>query len=208
MVVGVGYLSITAVTNMLKRVATAEKPARIFYASDFDSSGEGMPIQVARQTAFWLADYVPDADIKLTPIALTAEQVRQYQLPRAPIKEGDHTKRDFEDRHGEGATELDALEALYPGELERILREAAEPYVDFTLLQRLRDAEREAEEVLSEAWEEATTDECDELAEIEAEAEEIVGRYTEELTALSERLEAELQPLEENLNRLRPCDQK
>ena len=91
---------------MLKRVATAGKPARIFYISDFDGAGEGMPVQVARQAEFWLPTYAPGADVKLTPVALTAEQVRYYQLPRTPIKEGDLTKQGFEERHGGGATEL------------------------------------------------------------------------------------------------------
>ena len=75
LVTGVGYLSITRVAEMLQRVAAHGKPARILYLSDFDPSGEGMPIQVARQSEFWLPDLAPDADLKLEPLVLTAEQV-------------------------------------------------------------------------------------------------------------------------------------
>jgi hypothetical protein len=48
----------------------------------------------------------------LTPLALTLAQVQQYRLPRIPIKESDRRKPGFEDTYGEGAVELDALEAL------------------------------------------------------------------------------------------------
>ena len=39
----------------------------------------------------------------------------------------------FEARYGEGVTELDALEALHPGELERILTPEILRYYDDTL---------------------------------------------------------------------------
>jgi hypothetical protein len=44
-------------------------------------------------------------------------------LPRIPIKETEKRSEAFEQRHGEGATELDALEALHPGVLARILEQ-------------------------------------------------------------------------------------
>ena len=54
----------------------------------------------------------------------------RYQLPGIPTKEGDSRAKSFIERNGDRATELDALEALYPGELARIIREALEPYYD------------------------------------------------------------------------------
>jgi hypothetical protein len=94
-----------------------QKPVRIFYISDFDPSGDNMPIQVARQLEFWRSTYAPESDIKLTPLALTAAQALHYNLPRIPIKDSDLSKAKFEAEYGVGATELDALEALYPGDL-------------------------------------------------------------------------------------------
>ena len=46
---GLGELSITAVWNLMTRVLEAKKPVRIFYISDFDPAGEGMPISVGRK---------------------------------------------------------------------------------------------------------------------------------------------------------------
>ena len=91
------------------------KPCRIFYISDFDPASEHMPVATARQIEYFHEKYAPDIEIKLIPLALTREQVIEYELPRTPIKESDRRKRGFEDRNGEGAVELDALEALHPG---------------------------------------------------------------------------------------------
>ena len=49
----------------------------------------------------------------------------------------------FEARFGEGATELDALEALRPGELEQILTQEIERYFDNNLAGRHRESSAE-----------------------------------------------------------------
>jgi hypothetical protein len=49
------------------------------------------------------------------------EQCIEYGLPRTPIKETERRALRFEERFGEGATELDALEALHPGLLREIV---------------------------------------------------------------------------------------
>jgi hypothetical protein len=55
---------------------------------------------------------------------LTREQAQQFNLPRIPIKESDLRRKGFEERNGEGAVELDALEALHPGELASLVPRA------------------------------------------------------------------------------------
>src|SRR5262249_51819997 len=122
LVTSLGFQSMTAAVNLLQRaarLAAAGRPCRVFYISDYDPAGDGMPVAVARQIEFWLSQYAPGADIKLTPLVLTREQVVAYDLPRTPIKESDRRRANFEALHGEGAVELDALEALHPGELRR-----------------------------------------------------------------------------------------
>lgn len=137
---GLGELSITSVYLLIQRVVAAKKPVRIFYISDFDPAGEGMPISVGRKIEWFIRTYFPDKDIRLKPLVLTKEQCIRYKLPRTPIKPSEKRKRGFEERHGEGATELDALEALHPGELARILTEAMSPYYDEEADEDVRDA--------------------------------------------------------------------
>jgi hypothetical protein len=121
LITGLGELSWTHCLWHVRRVQAHGKKTRILYISDFDPSGGRMPTSVARKIELLLRRDEHDLDIRLDPILLTREQVEHYRLPRIPIKDSDAGKKDFEDRFGEGAVELDALEAIHPGELARIV---------------------------------------------------------------------------------------
>lgn len=132
LVTGLGELSITSVYLLANRVVRAKKPVRIFYISDFDPAGLSMPVAAARKIEYFARQYeeLAQADIKLVPLMLTADQCREYKLPRTPIKETEKRKDKFEQTHGLGATELDAMEALYPGEMTKIIEEAVGAFFD------------------------------------------------------------------------------
>ena len=135
LVTSAGFQSITSAAKVLQRACQLVhlgKPERIFYISDFDRAGDGMPVAVARQIEFWLHDDAPSADIKLTPLALTRDQVITDQLPRILIKESDVRNAGFVERSGAGAMELDALEALSSGTVADLVRDAIGPYRDMT----------------------------------------------------------------------------
>lgn len=137
LVVGAGELSITAVVDFMRRAETAGRPARILYVSDFDPAGMGMPISVARKIEYFQRNEgFHNLDIRLQPVVLTANQVAQYNLPRVPVKDTDLRKANFEAAYGQGQVELDALEALYPGQLAGIMRDAILQYYDPTLYRR------------------------------------------------------------------------
>ena len=203
LVPSVGTQSISSVIRLLERIARNGKPTRIFYVSDFDPAGDSMPAAVSRQIEFWRSEYAPEADIKLTALALTAEQVAGLRLPRIPIRETDLRKGAFEDRHGEGAVELDALEALYPGELARIVRDAVEPYRDDSIDARLAEDENDAQTMVEQAWERATTQIAGALREIDVEVQRIIAPYSTELRALQARLAKDLAPARRRLDALR-----
>ena len=206
LVTSLGFQSITSAIRLLQRayeVMKLGKPTRIFYISDFDPAGDGMPVAVARQLEFWLQDFAPGADIKLTPLGLTREQVVTYQLPRIPIKDSDARKAGFEERYGEGAVELDALEALYPGTLAALVREAVEPYRDRFLAERLRETADEAQEVAEQVWDEQLAPHRREIESITEDVRTIVTRYQEYLARMDTALQSELAPLQERSERLR-----
>ena len=79
-----------------------------------------------------------DVDLQLIPLALSREQCRQYRLPRTPIKDTERRKAKFEETFGEGATELDALEALHPGEMAGLLEAEIDNWLDASLGDRVR----------------------------------------------------------------------
>jgi len=174
LVTGVGDLSFTHCLWHVKRVLAHRKPTRILYISDFDPGGELMPVGVARKIEFLLRRDGHDLDIRLIPLVLTREQVDRYRLPRIPIKDTDARKRDFEKRHGEGAVELDALEALHPGELARIVEAAIERY---------REPTREATRANAAAELAART------AVVEA-RDAVLAEFGSEMAALREDFEA------------------
>jgi hypothetical protein len=204
LVVGAGELSITAVVDFIRRARNAERPCRILYISDFDPAGLGMPISVARKIEFFQRNEGDDdLDIRLHPIVLTPAQIARYRLPRVPVKDSDLRKGNFEEAYGAGQVELDALEALYPGELARIVQAAILQYYDTTLQTRARQVMAELEEELRARREDVTGDYRDELAGLEQqynellsdfedtriEFDELVQDFLPQITAYQHRLE-------------------
>ena len=169
--IGSGELSITAALALVTRLQQAERPARIFYVSDFDPAGQSMPVAMSRKVEYFVNALSLNLDIRVFPVVLTLEQVREYGLPRTPIKETERRRVGFEGRYGEGAVELDALEALYPGTLAAILSSYMESYYDGTLAERVS----QAEEVVQ--------------ADLATVADEVYGMYEEELEALKQEHE-------------------
>jgi len=168
-VTGKGELSVTTVVEFLKRVTEANRPAVILYVSDYDAAGVGMPISVARKIEYFLAHSTTSLSVTLQPVVLTKEQVDKYDLPRIPCKDSDRRKDNWEGAHGEGQVELDALEALYPDELAKIIEREIEQYIDQDIRDEARRVERKVAKYLAER------------------AQEIIGEYTETLDSIEER---------------------
>jgi hypothetical protein len=172
---------------------------RIFYVSDFDPAGQSMPVAVARKIEYFLRSKRLDADIRLYPIVLTYNQCRRYQLPRTPIKASEKRGARFELRYGTGATELDALEALYAGELRRILTGYIERYYDTDLDRRVRAAERELRTEMETIEQDVYDRYAEDIAGLEAEYETIqrdfeqrMGAYGAHLTSIWRAIRADL----------------
>src|SRR5205085_2565752 len=160
---GLGELSITATLALAHRLQEANKPARILYVSDFDPAGQSMPVAVSRKMEYFVRTLGLAVDVRVFPVVLTLEQVQYYGLPRTPIKDTERWRVGFEDRYGEGAVELDALEALYPGELQAVLQQCLAYYYDTTLHERTQHAQAILERDLELIWQ------------------QVVGRYAQDI---------------------------
>ncbi|MBK8755537.1 MAG: hypothetical protein IPL99_29670 [Candidatus Competibacteraceae bacterium] len=199
-----GFQSITGVVAMLQRLRQANKPGVVFYISDFDPAGSFMPPSVARQIEFWRTAYAPDLDVLLLPIALTPEQVKHYKLPPIPIKDTDKRQDNFLAKYGvAGATELDALEALHPGELAKIIRQETLPYRDTTYTYRAYEVRRQADSEIDVKWRAVTHPYRWRLARLKEQAADILDSYQDELESLRQGMNEELEPLERELESLR-----
>ncbi len=183
---GAGYQSITSMVDLLRgRVSHLGKPCRVLYVSDYDEAGQNMPKQMARQMEFWIRQYAASCDVRVEPIVMTAEQAAPY--PKA---------------HDTGAVELDAMEAIEPGKLGRIVRENIMQFRDTHLASGVNERAAAAREAVEQAVEDAIEDELEDLEDLKAEGEEVYGRYRVRLEALAAELDAELEPLDERLETL------
>jgi hypothetical protein len=130
-----GESSLTRCAELARRAEESGLPVRILYISDFDAAGAGMPVAAARKIEYEIykeANF--GLDIQVRNIVLTREQCEQYRLPSSPVEKDKDRGAVFMERFGvDGITELDALEALHPGELERILTSEIERYYDIHL---------------------------------------------------------------------------
>ncbi len=198
-----GFQSIIGVIELLKRLRHANKPGVIFYISDFDPAGSFMPASVARQIEYWLPTFAPGLDIVLLPIVLTKEQVIEYALPPIPIKDTDKRQDNFLARYGvQGATELDALEALRPGELSKIIRQAVKPYRDAMARYRQYEQGQKADEEISRQWSTICRPHQWRLERLQEQASAVIESYQGELERLRDAMDNELESVERELKSL------
>jgi hypothetical protein len=73
-------------------------------------------------------------------VALTPDQVREYGLPSTPLKDTERRGDAWRAAMGVEQTEIDALASLQPDLLRRIIRDAIEPFYDWTLARRVTEA--------------------------------------------------------------------
>ena len=143
---GVGQLSAILCRELFDRVQEHGRPTRVLYISDFDPAGDSMPVAVAVKAQHEIHRLGLDGrfDIQVRPVALTYKQCVEYQLPRSPVKDTDRGAAAFAAQFGEGITELDALEAIHPGLLRRILVAEINRYRDPDLAKEALTLEVEA----------------------------------------------------------------
>jgi len=200
----VGYPTISQVRGMLRRIRATGKPGRVLYLSDFDPAGSNMPVVAGRhaQFALWqIAEMVSEElpDIRLEPIAVTGDQVDALDLTRQPIKQADKRRPGWEARFGQGAVEIDALEARHPGILARLITERVSELHDQELARRIFEAEAEAEQAVEDAVAEALEPVRPELDALREEYEEVAEEFQGELADVRRRYEERVAPLRERL---------
>jgi len=197
---GAGEMSITATLALVRRLQLVNKPARILYVSDFDPAGQSMPVAVARKVEYFVRTFGLNLDIRIFPVVLTLEQVQYYRLPRTPIKESERRRGGFEARHGEGAVELDALEALYPGQLREILARYMGVYYDVTLDERVAEQKQAFAERLEYEYQDTIEAHQEALDALQEEYEGVRSDFEGRMEGYTERLRALWQVIKKDLS--------
>src|SRR5260370_19250510 len=90
-------------------------------------------------------------------------------------------KNGFEEGYGEGATELDALEALHPGVLRQILLREINRYSDPTFTDRMEEAHDQLKDELNRTTEDIISPYREELDDLIAKPQELVDQRNAEV---------------------------
>src|SRR5262249_42421416 len=196
LVVGIGEQGEIRSRQLALRSAEYGAPVRIIYISDFDPGGRSMPKAVARKVEFTIAKFNLDVDLQLIPLALTPDQCREYRLPRTPIKDTERRKDKFEQTFGVGATELDAMEALHPGELARLLEAEIDNWLDRNLKRRVGRAFSNAYLPLKQIEQRICEEHAEKIEELSQRFEEIkteLDEWEQEASDLWQDIAAEME---------------
>jgi hypothetical protein len=116
MMVNRGYSSQSAMYESANRFREAEeqdKKCLLLYLGDHDPSGEDMVRDIADRLQMFLCD------LEVEKLALTMDQVEQYDSPPNPAKMEDPRAAKYVDQHGASSWEVDALPPEALGEIIR-----------------------------------------------------------------------------------------
>ena len=133
-----GYSSVSAMYDAYKRLSTGDV---ILYFGDHDPSGMDMIRDVRER----LVEFGIEVDVR--PIALTMEQIEEFNPPPNPAKITDPRAKWYIEKYGKTRWELDALP---PRELIRLAEDAVESIIDLDLYnEKLEQEKKDIEELES-----------------------------------------------------------
>src|SRR5215208_4851380 len=147
-----GFDSLTAKYDLAEAVAKAHtyrgRSTVILHLGDMDPSGETIFDAISEDVYAFLEVDIPHKNPKdvaiFERVALTEDQVGEYNLPTDPAKESSHSA-------GWGNRRACQLEALRPDVLAQIVRTTIESHMDLDILKADREAEVEERRKIAKA---------------------------------------------------------
>jgi hypothetical protein len=133
-----GYASLSFLYSAAEYINTLCVPTYIYHAGDFDPSG----VNAGEKIEETLRELAPDAEIFFERIAVTPEQINEWDLPTRPTKASDTRSKGF----GAISVELDAIE---PNQLRQLVQDAIEQHLPADQFEVLKAAEQSEREIIS-----------------------------------------------------------
>jgi hypothetical protein len=130
--VGHGYDSWTSIKDVAAKLARYDH-SLLLYFGDFDPSGEDMVRSLQERLEFFGGSF------ELVKVALTSEQIDQYDLPPDFTKVTDSRAAAHIARHGDIAVELDALPMNV---LRQMITDTVHAHMDLDALEKVRRKEK------------------------------------------------------------------
>ena len=126
-----GYASLSFLHVAAELIATLDVPVFIYHLGDFDPSG----VNAGEKIEETLIAMAPDAEIHFERVAVTTEQMADWNLPTRPTKPSDSRSKGF----GKISVELDAID---PDRLRGLVREVIEQHLPPRQFKILKAAEQ------------------------------------------------------------------
>jgi hypothetical protein len=133
-----GYASLSFLHSAAECINELIVPTYIYHLGDFDPSG----VNAGEKIEETLRELAPDAEIYFERIAVTEEQIADWDLPTRPTKASDTRAKNF----GSVSVELDAIE---PNRLRQIVQGAIEQHLPADQFEVLKAAETSEREIIS-----------------------------------------------------------
>jgi hypothetical protein len=130
-----GYASLSFLYSAAEAINELVVPTHIYHLGDFDPSG----VNACEKIEETLRELAPDAEIYFERIAVSEEQIAEWNLPTRPTKKSDTRAKGF----GDISVELDAID---PNVLRDLVQETIEqhlPQHQFEILKAAEESERE-----------------------------------------------------------------
>jgi hypothetical protein len=138
----VGYGSTTVIHELAERFENKkDKKCVLLYFGDHDPSGEDMVRDINNRLEIF------EVEVEVVKVALTIEQVQQYNLPPNPAKMSDPRASNYVAEHGSNSWELDALP---PDVLVNLLTNAIEEYIDMDKYNTVKELEEKEKQQLED----------------------------------------------------------
>jgi len=136
-----GYSSQSAMHEAALRFRTEErreaghvKQLKLLYLGDHDPSGEDMVRDIQERLLMF------GANVVVEKIALTMDQVEEYNPPPNPAKLTDTRSNAYIEKHGDESWEVDALP---PDVLHQLIEDAILGYLDLEKMDKIKEQEEE-----------------------------------------------------------------
>jgi hypothetical protein len=130
-----GYASLSFLYSAAEHINDLYVPTYIYHLGDFDPSG----VNAGEKIEETLRELAPDAEIHFERLAVTREQIREWNLPTRPTKKSDTRSKGF----GKISVELDAIE---PNRLRTLVQKVIEQHLppeQYEVLKAAEESERE-----------------------------------------------------------------
>jgi hypothetical protein len=134
-----GYASLSFLNSAAEYISELEVPAYVYHLGDFDPSG----VNAGEKIEETLTEMAPDAEIYFERIAVTEEQITDWNLPTRPTKASDTRTAKF---NSDTSVELDAIE---PDALRAIVKDAIEEHLPPDQFEVLKVAEASEREIIA-----------------------------------------------------------